>query len=200
MDKVSPEKRSWIMSRIRSVDTRPELFVRSVLHRAGYRYALHAKDLPGSPDVVMRSRGLVVEVRGCFWHAHRDCPTFRAPSSRVAWWEAKFRRNTERDARNEKALRAAGWRLLVVWECFLKHTSPEAREHQAEVLLARVERLLGGRRRFDALSERDFLRGWTCGKGRKPSRKAAPPTAVRYAAPEEEDVPLAAEDEGAAYR
>ena len=196
MDTVSKEKRSWIMSQIRSVDTRPEVFVRSVLHRAGYRYALHAKDLPGKPDVVMRSRGLVVEVRGCFWHAHQDCPKFRMPSTRIGWWHEKFRRNTERDARNEKTLRAAGWRLLVVWECFLSHQSPEAREHQVDVLLTRVGRLLNGRRRFDSLSEKDFLRGWRPHVAAKPS----PEPEVRYAIPEDTDLALAAEDSEVGYR
>ena len=84
MDTLTPEHRSWLMSRIRSVDTRPEMFVRAVLHRAGYRYGLHCGDLPGRPDVVLRARGLAIEVRGCFWHHHPGCRSATIPHSRHA--------------------------------------------------------------------------------------------------------------------
>ena len=94
VDTLTPEHRSWLMSRIRSVDTKPELFVRCVLHRAGYRYGLHCADLPGRPDVVLRSRRIAIEVRGCFWHHHPGCRAATVPHSRHAWWVAKLRRNS----------------------------------------------------------------------------------------------------------
>ena len=155
MDSLTPEHRSWLMSRIRSVDTKPEMFVRSVLHRAGYRYGLHCADLPGRPDVVLRSRGIAVEVRGCFWHHHPGCRVATVPHSRHAWWVAKLHRNAARDARHVRELLDAGWKLLVVWECFLGGTSPAAREAQARVLLARLAALESGRRRADVLSAAD---------------------------------------------
>jgi len=155
VDTLTPEHRSWLMSRIRSVDTKPELFVRCVLHRAGYRYGLHCADLPGRPDVVLRSRRIAIEVRGCFWHHHPGCRAATVPHSRHAWWVAKLRRNTDRDARHVREMLDAGWRLLVVWECFLSGSSPEAREGQARVLLGRVARLEAGRRRVDVLSAED---------------------------------------------
>ncbi len=156
MDTLTPEHRSWLMSRIRSVDTKPEMFVRAVLHRAGYRYGLHCGDLPGRPDVVLRARGLAIEVRGCFWHHHPGCPAATIPHSRHAWWVAKLRRNASRDARHVRDLLDAGWKLLVVWECFLGGSSPAAREAQARVLLGRVAALdAAARRRVDVLSAAD---------------------------------------------
>ena len=156
MDTLTPEHRSWLMSRIRSVDTKPEMFVRAVLHRAGYRYGLHCGDLPGRPDVVLRARGLAIEVRGCFWHHHPGCHGATIPHSRHAWWVAKLRRNASRDARHVQELLGAGWKLLVVWECFLAGSSPAAREAQARVLLGRVAALdAAARRRVDVLSAAD---------------------------------------------
>ena len=151
MDTVSKEKRSAIMRAIRSADTKPELFVRSVLHHAGYRYALHAKDLPGSPDIAMRSRHIAVEIRGCFWHAHEGCGKAHFPASNRAWWRAKLRRNSERDDRNAAALLATGWKLLVVWTCFFDGVSETARNRQSAVILRRLARLESGPRRFAEL-------------------------------------------------
>lgn len=108
------------MSRIRGKDTRPEIAVRSLLHRMGLRFRLHRRDLPGSPDIVLPGRGPVVFVHGCFWHRHRGCKGTTVPKTRVEFWEAKFARNVERDARNRRDLRRLGWRSLVVWECELK--------------------------------------------------------------------------------
>jgi DNA mismatch endonuclease (patch repair protein) len=105
------------MSRVRGKDTRPELVVRRMLHREGFRYRLHVRELPGRPDVVLPRHRAVVEVRGCFWHGHPDCPRAAAPSSNVEFWEPKLAANVARDARNEAALREAGWRVIVVWEC-----------------------------------------------------------------------------------
>jgi DNA mismatch endonuclease (patch repair protein) len=113
---VTPE-RSRNMSRVRGKDTRPELAVRRLLHREGFRFRLHVRELPGRPDVVLPRHRAVVEVRGCFWHRHPGCPRATAPSTNVEFWERKLTATVERDARNEAALRAAGWRVIVVWEC-----------------------------------------------------------------------------------
>jgi DNA mismatch endonuclease (patch repair protein) len=112
--------RSENMRRIRSKDTAPELMVRSLVHRLGYRFRLHRKDLPGKPDLVFPSRGKVIFVHGCFWHGH-DCPsTARTPKTNTGYWVEKIRRNTERDVRHRSELNALGWDVLVVWECEIK--------------------------------------------------------------------------------
>jgi len=117
MDIWSPEKRSAVMARIRGRDTKPELIVRSLLHRAGVRFSLRRKDLPGKPDIVLPKYGAVVFVHGCFWHRHKGCKVATMPKSRQAFWQAKFAGNTARDARQEQALVDAGWRPVVIWEC-----------------------------------------------------------------------------------
>lgn len=105
------------MAAIPSKDTRPEMEVRARLHAAGYRFRVHAKGLPGSPDVVFTKRRAAVFVHGCFWHAHPGCPRCRIPRTRTEFWTRKLARNAERDAANEAKLRDLGWRVLVVWEC-----------------------------------------------------------------------------------
>ena len=115
-DVFSPEKRSKVMSRIRSVDTAPEITVRRALHHIGYRYRLHDKKLPGKPDVVLPKYRTVVQVRGCFWHGH-GCKRSFTPKSRKHYWLPKLRMNKSRDRRNDRDLRRMGWRVLVVWEC-----------------------------------------------------------------------------------
>lgn len=107
------------MSRIRSKDTGPELAVRRALHAAGLRFRLHDRKLPGTPDLVLRSRAVIVEVRGCFWHQHPGCLRASLPASRQHYWLPKLARNVERDRANQQALEAAGWRVIVVWECQL---------------------------------------------------------------------------------
>lgn len=107
------------MSGIRGKNTRPEMLLRRGLHARGLRYRLHGKDLPGRPDLVFPSRRAVLFAHGCFWHGH-DCHLFRMPSTRPDFWAGKIRRNREVDARSASALRAAGWRVGVVWECALK--------------------------------------------------------------------------------
>ena len=118
-DTVSPEVRSRMMAGIRGRDTKPELMLRKGLHAGGFRYRLHAKDLPGKPDMVFPRYRAVLFAHGCFWHGH-DCHLFRWPSSRQVWWREKITRNQAVDARSEAALAEAGWRLGVVWECALK--------------------------------------------------------------------------------
>ena len=120
MDRLSPERRSWLMARIRAKDTRPEMEVRSALHALGYRYRLHRGDLPGRPDLVFAGRCKVVFVHGCFWHGHA-CRRERAASkSNVEFWRRKIDANRLRDRRNLRALKKAGWAVKVIWECDLK--------------------------------------------------------------------------------
>lgn len=116
-DRISPEHRSWNMSRIKSRDTKPERIVRSLLHRMGFRFRLHRKDLPGGPDIVLPRYKTVVFVHGCFWHRHKNCPFAYTPKSRAEFWHQKFSGNVKRDARAARNLRRLGWRVVTVWEC-----------------------------------------------------------------------------------
>ena len=119
-DTLSRQRRSENMARIRSQDTQPELFVRSLLHRAGFRFRLHSKRLPGKPDIVLPRFKTVVFVHGCLWHGHENCRRGRRPKSNADYWNRKIDRNLIRDAANALLLREAGWRRIVVWECELK--------------------------------------------------------------------------------
>lgn len=116
-DTLTPERRSWNMSRIRGSDTGPEKIVRSALHRMGLRFRLHRKDLPGRPDIVLPGLHTVVFVHGCYWHRHPGCRLAYNPKTRVEFWQAKFQDNVERDSRQQAELEAAGWRVVIVWEC-----------------------------------------------------------------------------------
>jgi DNA mismatch endonuclease (patch repair protein) len=109
------------MGRIRGQDTSPEIAVRSMLHRAGFRFRLHVKTLAGKPDIVLRSRNAAIFVHGCFWHRHKGCKQCYTPKSNIAFWQAKFAGNVERDEKNTRALKAAGWRVIIVWECELSN-------------------------------------------------------------------------------
>lgn len=109
--------RSRIMRGVRSKHTRPELAVRKVLHAMGYRFRLHRRDLPGSPDIVLPGRRAAIQVLGCFWHQHRGCYLSSVPRQRTDYWLPKLARTVQRDAENEKALQALGWRVLSIWEC-----------------------------------------------------------------------------------
>jgi len=119
-DIVSPEKRSQMMAGIKSGNTSPELIVRKALHKAGFRFRLHRKDLPGRPDIVLPKHRAVVFVNGCFWHGHDQCNLFRLPKSRSEFWEAKINGNKARDARDILELESRGWKPIVVWECAVK--------------------------------------------------------------------------------
>ena len=123
MDSLTKEHRSWNMSRIRSTDTKPEMLVRSFLHRNGFRFRLHVKDLPGHPDIVLPKYKTVIEVRGCFWHRHSGCKYATMPSSNTEFWQAKFKQNTKRDKKHAKELKALGWKLIVVWGCETAETN-----------------------------------------------------------------------------
>lgn len=120
MDVLTPEQRSRNMSRIRSTDTKPEKRVRSLLHGMGYRFRLHVKTLPGSPDIVLPKYRTVVFVHGCFWHRHAGCKYASVPATRREFWTAKFAENQARDRRVAELLRGEGWRVLIVWQCELR--------------------------------------------------------------------------------
>jgi len=108
------------MSQITGRDTRPELLLRSLLHRRGFRFTVNGplnKQLPGRPDLVLPKHNTVIFVHGCFWHGHQKCKHFRLPKSRTEWWKDKIGKTQERDYQNEESLRAEGWNVLVVWEC-----------------------------------------------------------------------------------
>src|SRR6202521_2601072 len=125
-DVFSPEKRSWIMSRVRGSDTNPELMIRSMLHRLGYRFRLHRKDLPGTPDVVLSGRRSVVFVHGCFWHGH-TCSRGNLPTSNADFWQRKIAKNRERDGRVQKELKKEGWKVLTIWQCETKNKNALAK-------------------------------------------------------------------------
>lgn len=118
-DRISPEKRSELMSRVRGKDTRPEMIVRRTVYGLGYRYRLHDKRLPGKPDLVFPGRRRVIFMHGCFWHRH-DCARATMPKSNSEYWILKFERNVMRDAAVLRALQESGWRALVIWECDTK--------------------------------------------------------------------------------
>lgn len=135
MDTLTPEERSERMSRVRAKNMRPELAVRKLVFALGYRYRLHARDLPGCPDLVFRPRRKVIFVHGCFWHRHPspNCALARLPKSRLDFWKPKLEGNRKRDEKNSKALRREGWKVMTIWECELKN---------AERLGKRVRRFL----------------------------------------------------------
>ena len=135
-DTVTQEKRSEIMSHIRSKNTGPEMVVRKLLHSAGYRYRLHRKDLPGKPDLVLAKYHTAIFVHGCFWHRHDGCANAVMPKSRPEFWSAKLSGNVRRDGLTRNALISAGWRVLVVWECACR------REGKSKELLSGIESFL----------------------------------------------------------
>jgi DNA mismatch endonuclease (patch repair protein) len=118
-DVLTPAQRQLNMSRIRGKDTKPEMLLRRALHAKGFRFRLHRRDLPGSPDLVFRQFRSVILVNGCFWHGH-NCPLFKLPATRTEFWSAKIDGNRARDKRVLEELTAVGWRTLVVWECAFK--------------------------------------------------------------------------------
>ena len=117
MDKFSAQKRSDIMSKVTSKNTKPELLVRRFLHSLGFRYKLHRKDLPGNPDIVLPKHRLAVFVHGCFWHRHPGCSKATTPSTNQEYWNKKFQDNIERDTKTIRELRELNWIPLVIWEC-----------------------------------------------------------------------------------
>lgn len=123
MDIVDQSTRSRMMSRIGGRDTRPERIVRSLLHAKGFRYRLHKRDLPGSPDIVLSKHRIAIFVHGCFWHVHDGCKLAPRPKSNLHFWEPKLAGNKERDLRQQFILHSLGWRILVVWECATRNVA-----------------------------------------------------------------------------
>lgn len=132
-----PMSRSEMMSRIGPRNTAPEMKLRRGLHRAGFRFRLHRKDLPGKPDITLPRHRAVIRVQGCFWHMHPGCRNFRLPKTNTAFWQAKISRNVARDAEQALSLRKLGWRVLTVWEC-------ATRDMAVDDLLAAVTEWLQG--------------------------------------------------------
>ncbi|MDO9296804.1 very short patch repair endonuclease [Bradyrhizobium sp.] len=126
IDVVDKITRSRMMSGIRGKDTKPEIGLRSALHRRGLRYRLHVAGLPGRPDIVLPRHNAIVEIRGCFWHRHQHCAFCTKPASNVPFWRAKFGDTIKRDKRNVEALRKLGWRVAIVWECSVKEQGADA--------------------------------------------------------------------------
>lgn len=129
-----PLSRSALMARVGPKDTTPELVVRRLLHRLGYRFRLHWRELPGTPDIVFPKRRKVIFVHGCFWHRHPGCREASTPKTRVDFWTRKFDANVARDARKTSALEAKGWEVNVVWSCETRHT---------EILAGQLSSFLG---------------------------------------------------------
>ncbi|WP_417270192.1 very short patch repair endonuclease [Celeribacter sp.] len=140
VDIVSSEVRSRMMLGIKGKDTKPEIRIRQLLHRAGYRYRLHRKDLPGRPDLVLTRYNAALFVNGCFWHGHEDCNLFRLPKSRQDFWKEKISGNKARDLRKQTELFELGWRVGVVWECTLK--GKKALDHDS--ILKHLEEFIRG--------------------------------------------------------
>ena len=122
MDRISRERRSANMARIQAKDTAPEMVVRKIAHRLGFRFRLHRCELPGKPDLVFPSLKKIIFVHGCFWHRHAGCQLAYAPKSNQEFWMEKFEKNVQRDETNAKLLAERGWDVLIVWECETKDT------------------------------------------------------------------------------
>lgn len=125
IDVVDKKTRSRMMSGIRSKDTQPEMRVRRFLHSKGFRYRLHVRNLPGTPDICLPKYRTVIFVQGCFWHRHKGCRLAYMPASNVEKWREKFKQNIHRDRKNLRALIESGWRVIVVWECGLRNADPK---------------------------------------------------------------------------
>jgi DNA mismatch endonuclease, patch repair protein len=151
-DSLTQERRRWNMSRIRSTDTRPEFALRSLLHRAGYRFRLRRRDLPGHPDIVLPRYRCVIFVHGCFWHRHPGCKRATMPATNQEKWATKFAKNQLRDAEAKSLLEAQGWRVHVVWECELMQ-SPQTVVESLDALLRNT-----GKRPYPLPEKRDILR------------------------------------------
>ena len=135
-DIMTPEQRHKCMAAIKGKDTKPEMLVRRYLHACGFRYSLHCKKLPGSPDLVFRSLRTVIFIHGCFWHGHEKCKYYRLPKSNTEFWRDKVEQNRQRDSAVIQELESKGWRVFIIWECELKNKSTR------EATLRRISREL----------------------------------------------------------
>lgn len=145
-DIVSPEKRSRMMSSIKGKDSLPEILVRRTLFAMGFRYRLHRRDLPGTPDIAMPGRKIAIFVHGCFWHAHCGCRFAKTPATRAEFWTSKLRANVDRDRRAAEKLAEMGWRVLNVWECATR------RSDAADALAESLRQWIDGDSRFGEIS------------------------------------------------
>ena len=126
-DRISKDQRSALMSRVRQRHTAPEVRVRSILHRLGFRFRLHPRELPGKPDIVLPKYGAVVLVHGCFWHGHSGCPRSKRPQTNSVFWNEKLDKNRKRDEKTLRELKQLGWMPIVVWECEVARSRKIAR-------------------------------------------------------------------------
>ena len=126
MDHLTPEKRSWNMGRIRSIDTKPEKKIRSLLHSLGYRFRLHSKKLPGKPDIFLKKYKTVIFVNGCFWHNH-GCVNSKIPEKNTSYWLSVFEKNKARDYENTRKLKILGYKIINIWECVLRDDKSKER-------------------------------------------------------------------------
>ena len=133
VDRLTPERRSWLMSRVKGKNTTPEMRVRKAAHALGFRFRLHRKDLPGTPDIVFPKKRVALFVHGCFWHRHPGCKKASLPKSRQEYWHSKFSANVERDERMRIELEARGWNVATIWECETK-TDAELRQRLHDIL------------------------------------------------------------------
>jgi len=138
-DKLTPEQRHLCMSHIRSKNTKPEMIVRKYLFAQGYRYRLHVKRLPGTPDIVLKKFRTVIFVNGCFWHGHEGCKYYVLPKTRTEYWQKKIARNKERDYKERLLLRDSGWHVIQLWECQLK---PKERQQTLESLSYTINEMM----------------------------------------------------------
>lgn len=148
MDVLSREKRSQIMASVKSSDTKPEMLVRRYLHAHGFRYGLHNRKLPGSPDIVLRKYKTVIFINGCFWHGHEGCKYYRLPKSNIEFWQTKIERNRQRDVETIEALKAKGWRVITIWECELRNIA-----QRGETLIQLVKDIKGDLKSVDYTQE-----------------------------------------------
>ena len=133
MDVFDKNKRSWIMSRIKNKDTTPEIAVRSIVHRMGYRFRKNNPKLPGKPDIVLKKHKKIIFIHGCFWHGHKDCKRSSRPTTNVDFWNNKINANIMRDQKNQNILQEQGWSVLVIWQCELRDT---------DILIEKIKRFL----------------------------------------------------------
>ncbi|MFA7184157.1 MAG: DNA mismatch endonuclease Vsr [Victivallales bacterium] len=124
MDNVSSKQRSINMSRVKGKNTRPEMTIRSLLHKMGYRFRLHNKKLPGNPDIILPKYKTIIFVHGCFWHQHEGCRKATIPQTNTDFWKIKLSKNVSRDSQNNDKLISLGWKVVIIWECELKNIEP----------------------------------------------------------------------------
>ena len=135
-DSLSKEKRSWLMSRIKGVNTKPETLVRKFLFSKGFRYRLHRSDLPGKPDLILPKYNAIVFVHGCFWHQHTNCKISHQPKTNTSYWSVKLKKNVKRDQKVRKELIISGWRVFVIWECELKNNGEKVLEKLSKKIVS----------------------------------------------------------------